>query len=136
MRRHAGIVAALALIAFVPEAAWACRGYHGWSTGDDLSKLRPGEIVVRARLVSSYRSEQQHKSIMGWDYGMIYHVRLDEVVGGAADDELKAGTNVLVRSPPSVCEAYRPRDFSKDSDQRLVLKRMTDGIFDLVGGKE
>jgi hypothetical protein len=137
MRRYKGIAAALALITLAPDAAFACRGYQFWSTGDDLSKLKPGEIVVMARLVSSYKNEQRFEhSIMGLEYGMVYHLRLSDVVGGAADNGLRAGSNVLVRLPPSICEVYVPRDFSKDSDKRLVLKQMPDGVFDLVGGKE
>jgi hypothetical protein len=118
------------------DAALACRGYRFWSTGEDMAKLKPGEIVVKAKLLGTYRSEQRFESIMGMPYGMIYHIQLNDLIGGADGDGLHAGSNILVRLPPSICEVYVPRDFSKDSDKTLVLKKMPDGIYDLVGGRE
>jgi hypothetical protein len=126
----------LAQIALLSDAV-ACRGYRFWSTGDDLSKLKPGEVVVRASLVASYKSEKRFEdSIMGVQYGMTYHIKLNDVIKDTGDTGLKAGSEILVRLPPSICEVYEPRNFSENSEKTLVLKKMPDGIIDLVGGKE
>jgi hypothetical protein len=124
------------LIAFTADAAFACRAYQFWSTGKDLSRLNPGEIVVKAALIGSYKSEQRYEhSIMGPQYGMIYHVRLTDPVGGNGDEGLRAGSELLLRLPPAICEVYVPYNFSVGSEETLVLKKMPDGIYNLVGGR-
>jgi hypothetical protein len=138
-RRYKGLYGLflLPLIALSADAAVACRGYQFWSTGEDMTKLKPGEIVVKAKLLGSYKSEQRYEhSIMGVQYGMIYHVQLNDLIGVADGDALNGGSKILIRLPPSICEVYVPRNFSKDSDKTLVLKKMPDGIYDLVGGQE
>jgi hypothetical protein len=108
----------IALFAFTTDAAFACRGYQFWSTGKDLSRLKPGEIVVKATLIESYKSEQRYEhSIMGPQYGMIYHVRLTDLVGGDGDEGLKAGSELLLRLPPAICEVYMPHNFSVGSEK-------------------
>jgi len=132
-----GVFFSFLLIGLSADDAFACRGSRSWSTGEDVSKLKPGEIAVKAKLLASYKDEQRYEhSIMGLEYGMVYHLRLNEVTGGADGHGLHAGSNLLVRRPPAVCEVYVPGNFSKDSDKTLVLMKMPDGIYDLVGGRE
>ena len=133
-----GVFFPFMLIGLSADTAFACRGSRSWSTGEDVSKLKPGEIAVKAKLLASYKSEQrfEYQTIMGPEHGMVYHVQLNDVIGGADGGGLHAGTNLLIRRPPSVCEVYALRNFSKDSDKTLVLKKMPDGIYDLVGGRE
>ena len=73
---------------------------------------------------------------MGVQYGMTYHIRLIDVIKDTGDTGLKPGSEILVRLPPSICEVYMPRNFSENSEKTLVLKKVPDGIIDLVGGKE
>ena len=135
-------LAALMLI-FVSAAsqpAFACRGIKNWSTGTDLTKLKAGEVVVKAKLIESYKNEVRFPSIMGIAHGMIYYVEITETVGSTdvANAELQQirGNKIYIRLKPSICEAYYPRDFSKESTKTLVLKKGITGLFDLVGGQE
>jgi hypothetical protein len=130
----------VAFASLAPDAAWACRGFRGWSTGLNLEKLKPGEIVVRAKLLESFKSEQSVPIIMGLPNGMIYDVHISKVIGGpgVAQAGLKDSGNerILIHLPPSVCETYFPRDFMPNSEKVLVLKKDPEGIFVLVGGEE
>ena len=93
--------------------------------------------MVKASLVSSYRDDKRfEQSIMGLEYGIIYHIKVKDVVKDTGDTGLKAGSDLLVRLPPSICEVYVPRNFAEDSERVLVLRKMPDGIIDLVGGKD
>jgi hypothetical protein len=135
----ASLALALAL-AFTTEAAFACRGKRNWSRGDDITKLRPNEIVVSAQLVESYKDKEKFEyAIMGITYGFIYYLHVRDVIGGAsgtdAEQERLRGANVYVRLNPSVCEAYFPRDFAKGTERTLVLRMGTAGLFYLVGGQ-
>ena len=134
------LVLGVASVSFASDSAFACRGGRYWSTGADLGKLMPGEIVVRATLIESYKGEQTIRSIMGLPYGMIYYVQISKVVGGAdgtkesfdADGDVK----IFVRLEPSVCERYFPNNFTKDVEKVLVLKKGATGLYELVGGQE
>jgi hypothetical protein len=131
-------VLSLAVILLSPDSASACRAWRGWPTGDDLSKLRPGDVVVRAKLIESYRSEEPLiRSIMGDPYGMIFHIEITRVVGAASEADTKglAGEKLYVLSPPSVCEHYRPH-FVKDVEKSLVLNKSESGLHVIVGGQE
>ena len=86
--------------------------------------------------MQSYKEEEHHPSIMGMPFGVIYEVKLSEVVRGATDGSLKPGTSLLIRQPWSVCERYVPRNFSYDTDRTLVIRQMPDSIFNLVGGED
>jgi hypothetical protein len=138
---HAVFARALLLAAIIvlsADPASACRGWRGWPTGDDLSKLRPGDIVVRAKPVESYRSEEPLiRSIMGDPYGMIFYVEITRVVGAAAGADTKrlAGEKIYVLLPPSVCEHYRP-SFVKDVEKTLVLNKGEHSLHVIVGGQE
>jgi hypothetical protein len=137
MRAALVIAASTALLA--SDAALACRGWRGWSRGDDVSKLRPGEIAVKAKFLASYKSEQRFDTIMGTAYGMIYQVQIVDVAGASApDDSVKGLSNatIFVHLRPSVCEAYHPGAFKKDAEKVLVLKMGAAGLYDLVGGQE
>ena len=131
----------LVLCCMAPLSAHACRGYQFWSTGEDPSKLKPGEIVVKAKLLEAYKSEQRFEhSIMGVQYGMIYHVEVSGMLGGTTGIATAANrdgnTRIFVRLKPSICEVYVPRNFTKDTQKLLVLKKDDDGVYDLVGGQE
>ena len=139
-RRSTGSISALLIAATIvmlsAAPAVACHGIRWWSTGQDLAKLRSGEIVVNATLLDSYKGEERHKTIMGPPYGMIYYVQVKDIKGGAAAEGFDVGSKILVRSHPSTCESYIPYGFTKGTDRILVLKRNPDGIYDLVGGKD
>jgi hypothetical protein len=133
------LVLALA-VAFTSEEAFACQGVMTWSTGDDLAKLKPGEVVVKAKLLEAYQNEERYPhAIMGITHGYIYYLHITEVIGGASGTEgERAGlryASIYVRLNPSICEAYFPRDFKKDVVKALVLKKGTTGLYELVGGK-
>jgi hypothetical protein len=121
------------------ESAFACRGIRNWSTGDDLAKIKPGEVVVKAKLIRSFKNEERSASIMGIAFGMIYYVEITEIVGGASTAKVEIERDddgkIYIRLKPSVCEAYYPRDFSKTSSKTLVLQKGDTGLFDLVGGQ-
>jgi hypothetical protein len=133
------LVLSLAVMLLSHDSASACRGWRGWPTGADLSKLRPGEIVVKSKLIESYRSEEPLiRSIMGDPYGMIYYVQISQVMGGAegalTDIKGLSGEKVFLQSPPSVCEHYRP-GFVKDGERILVLNKGVAGLYVIVGGQ-
>jgi hypothetical protein len=144
MRTECRLRIALVLVALLcglqSTSAHACRGYRGWSTGADLGKLKPGEIVVRAKLIQSYKGEQTIPSIMGSPHGMMYFVQITKVAGGAEGAGADLGTagtaQIYVRLQPSICEQYAPRDFVKDGEKTFVLRKGIAGIYDLVGGQE
>jgi hypothetical protein len=140
LRFPAPVVAlGVGLAAFGNDPAFACRGMRLWSTGTDLKKLKPGEIVVKAKLLEAYKSEERFDgSIMGNPYGMIYYVGIAEVLGGAADTDVKPVTasRIFIRLAPSICEQYFPLNFTKNSERVLVLKKGDTGLYDLVGGQE
>jgi len=130
-------IAAITLASADP--ALACRGQQLWSIGDDLGKLRPAEFVVRARLIESYKGEQAFPAIMGNPYGMIYFVKVEEVVGGpgatAGQAKEIGGANIFIHLSASVCESYFPLNFSPGSVKSLVLTKGEAGLFELVGGE-
>jgi hypothetical protein len=133
------IALALAFTLIVQDAAFACRGVQYWSTGADLNALKPGEIVVKARLIEAYKTEKTYPTIMGIPFGMIYFVQVAQVVGGpagkSAADELR-DAKVFIRLQPSPCETYYPRNFDNGGLKILVLKKGDSGLYDLVGGQE
>jgi len=128
-----------ALMLASAEPASACRGIRNWSSGDDLSKLRPGEFVVYARLLETYQSQEPMQgTIMGNPHGMIYAVQIADVRGGpGATAEVRriVGTKIFIHLAPSVCEAYFPDKFSPGSARSLVLKKGDAGLVELVGGQ-
>jgi hypothetical protein len=140
MTMHPPVAAALAVgavITLMPDTALACRGGVVWSTGADVSALRPGEIAIRAKLLASYRGEQRFGTIMGHEYGMVYLVEVAEVIGASAGEgarDLK-GKSILVHSGASPCEQYRPRKFAID-DQKIFVLRGASGFYQLTGGQE
>jgi hypothetical protein len=142
--RHGGrgtLLLAIALVLTSLDPAFACRGMRNWSTGADLAKLKPGEVVVKARLLESYRDEVRFPyAIMGIAYGMIYYLDVIEVIGGAGASGVEleglAEAKIYVRLNPSVCEAYYPLNFSRGDAKTLVLKKGATGLYELVGGQE
>jgi len=119
----------------------ACRGVRAWSKGDDLAKLRPGEIVVKAKALETYKDETPFPySIMGIPYGYVYYLQITEVSGAAdANDPAIANlrdTKIYVRLNPTICEAYFPDNFTRDVTKTLVLKMGDTGLYELVGGQE
>ncbi len=130
---------ASALMLIWGNPAYACRGVRGWSTGADLATLRPGEIVVRATHLESYKDEVPFPYvIMGIPYGYIYYLQISEVVGAADayDHAISAlrDAKIYVRLNPSVCEAYFP-NFTNGAATTLVLKMGPTGLYELVGGQ-
>lgn len=122
------------------DQGFACRGMRLWSTGADLDKLKPGEIAVKAKFLEAYRSEEKFEySIMGNEYGMIYHVQIASVLGSAngmsKDFKDLTAKPIFIRLLPSICEAYHPGDFTKDMVRTLVLQKRESGLYDLVGGQ-
>jgi len=125
------------IILALGDPALACRGWRGWSTGEDVGKLRAGEFVVTARLVEAFKSEKPIPSIAGNPYGMIYFVEITGVGGGpgATAEVLRmVGTQIVVHLRPSVCESYVPDNFGAGSVRSLVLTKGNAGLFELVGG--
>jgi hypothetical protein len=135
----AALVAAALLTSINPASA--CRGVRGWSKGDDLAKLRPGEIVVQAKALETYPDENRFQyTIMGIPYGYIYYLEISEVSGAADPNDPGIanlrGARIYVRLNPTVCEAYFPANFTKDVTKTLVLKMGDTGLYQLVGGQE
>jgi hypothetical protein len=130
----------LLLCGLQSTSAHACRGAKFWSTGTDLSRLKPGEFVVQAKLIESYKGEQTIPVIMGLPFGMMYFVQITKLVGGAegAGAEIAGdGTaQIYVRLRADPCEQFVPRHFVKDSEKTLVLRKGASGVYDLVGGQE
>jgi hypothetical protein len=118
--------------------AYACRGVRAWPTGADPAALRPGDVVVRATQLESYRDEVRVPSIMGSPYGYIYYLQISEVIGAAdADDRAISAlrdAKIYVRLNPSICEAYFP-NFTDGAATTLVLKMGPTGLYELVGGQ-
>lgn len=141
MSRKLPLLALVFAIAFTTsEPAFACRGIRNWSTGADLAKLKPGEIVVQAQLLEAYKNEEHFPAIMGIARGFIYYLHITELRGGACGTDAEQArlrdAKIYVRLNPSVCEAYFPFDFTKGTSRTLVLKMGPTGLYNLVGGQE
>lgn len=96
-------------------------------------------MAVRAKFLQSYKGEQKHKSIMGSPYGMLYLIRVTEVLGSSStrtqDDILSNGAELFIYLPWSICERYHPGRDVLNSEKTLVLRMGLGGIYELVGGE-
>jgi hypothetical protein len=130
------LVALLSVLQSVP--ADACRGHRYWSIGTDISKLKSGEIAIRAKLIESFKGDRVRDSIMGMPYAMLYRVQVTEVLGSDADAKVSftADAHLFVLQAASICERFVPRNFGKDVEKVLVVKEGTAGVLELVGGQE
>ncbi len=130
------VLAAVTATFLSSDAALACRGARNWPTGAELEKLKPGDIVVRAKLLEVYKAEKPIKSIMGHPFGMIYSVKVMEELGGPPEKAREiVGATILIRLKPSLCEAYHPGDFGPSGVKTLVLTKDESGLWDIIGGE-
>ncbi|WP_131803805.1 hypothetical protein [Methylorubrum salsuginis] len=107
------------------SSAAACRGYRYWPLNEQDDRLKPSDVVVRAKYISHVATDSKYRAIMGSNIDYKYNILIIEVIGGDKNSSLSSSQELAVANQGEVCEFFRPWSFEGQiKDDHLAIKTL------------